>query len=113
MLAILIKRSCADTAQLATRQGRLNHIASTNCSLGCTSTYDGVQLIDEDDCIGCLTQLFQDGFDALLELPPEHRSGHHAANIQRNDALVAQPRRNIALLNAAGKPFNNGSLTNA
>src|SRR5882724_2050835 len=78
MLAILIESGCSNTAQLATRKSRFDHISSSHSPFSSTSTYDGMQFVDKDDHIWSLTQLFENRLDALLKLSAKHRPGHHA-----------------------------------
>src|SRR5579863_7193789 len=113
MLAILIKGGGSYAVQFATRQSRFQHIAGTDRTFGSTRSYHGMQFVNEDDDIGRLAQLFQNGFDALLELATEHGTGNHATDIQRDDALAAQSCGNIALVDTTGKPFNNRGLADA
>src|SRR5204863_7502028 len=88
MFAVLVQGGCADTTQLTTRQGWLDHISRTNGTLGSTSTNNGMELVDEDDDIRIFTQLFEDRFDALLKLATEHRASDHTTNIQRYNTLA-------------------------
>ena len=49
MFAVLIDSGCANHLDLTAAQGWFEHIAGIDTPGGCTCTYDGVQLIDEED----------------------------------------------------------------
>src|SRR5205085_634609 len=113
MLAVLVQRGRADTAQFATCQGRLQHIGRANRALSPARANDGMQLVYENDDILGLAQLFEYGFDALLKLSAEHRAGYHAADVQRDNTLAVQIGRDIAIVDTARQSFDDGCLTNA
>src|SRR4051794_1091694 len=49
LLAVLVERRCADGAQFAAREHRLEKVACTDGALGGARTDDRVQLVDEED----------------------------------------------------------------
>ena len=71
-------------------------LAAVHGALGRAGAHDGVQLVDEQDDVAALLHLIQGVLDALLELAAALCSGHHAAQVQRQDALVEQLLGHIA-----------------
>jgi hypothetical protein len=67
-LAIFRRRGCADALNLAPRQSRLEDVGCVQRTLRRARAHQGVQLIDEDDRVLVLHQLFHDGLEPLLEL---------------------------------------------
>ena len=113
MFSIFVQRRGANAVQFTASQRRLDHIASTNRTFSSARTNYRVHFIDKDDDIVVLAQFFKNTLDALLKLTTEHGAGNHTANIQRNDTLTAQRRRNIALVNTTGQTLDDCRLTNA
>ncbi len=62
-----------------------------------------MQLVDEDDRVLRLHQLFHNGLQALLELPAVFGARDDQRQIERQDALIGQKRGNIAVRNALGQ----------
>src|ERR1700681_4516852 len=102
MLSILIQRSGTDTAQFATCQCRLDHIASPDRTFSSSSTNNGMQLVDKDDDLGSLAQFLKNRLDTLLKLPTEHRTGNHTTDVQRNNAFATQVGWNRPIIDTAG-----------
>ncbi len=113
VLAIFVQGRRANRAQLATRQRWLQQIGRANRALGVARADDGMQLVDEQDHIGILSDLFEHLLDALLKLAAEHRASDHTAHTDRDDARVAQGRGHIALGDPAGDALDDGGLANA
>ena len=73
-----------------------------------------MQLIDEEDDLAVgLVNFFQDGFEAFFELAAELRAGEHRTEIERDDALVAQDLRHVALEDTASEAFDDSCLADA
>ena len=72
-----------------------------------------MQLIDEDDGVLILHQLLHDGFEPLFELAAILGAGHDQRKIERQNALVGQERRHVALGDLLRQTFHNGGLAHA
>ena len=114
VLAILIEGGCADSAQLAARQRRLEHVRSIDSTFGCARTHQGVQFVDEQDDLPVrLFNILEHCFQAVFELPTILSAGQHGAEVERDHSLVAQQFRHIAGENAPRQSFHDGRLANA
>ena len=58
VLAILVERGCADGAQLAARQRRLQHVGGVNRAFRRAGSHQRVQLVDEQDDLALATARF-------------------------------------------------------
>ena len=65
-------------------------------------------LIDEDDDVGVVLKLSDDGTQTLLELSAVFCSCYNRCHVECDDALVEQYARSLALHNALCKPLYNG-----
>ena len=114
VLPILVERGRADHAQLAARQHRLDHVAGIHRAFGRARADDRVELVDERDHLALgVGDLLQDRLQPILELAAVLRAGDHRANVERDQALVAQTLRHVSLDDPAGKPFDDGGLADA
>ena len=114
VLAVLVERGGADHAQLAARQHRLDHVAGVDRALGAARADDRVQLVDErDDLAVAVGDLLEDGLHPVLELAAVLRARDHRADVERDQALVAQPLGHVALDDAAGETLGDGGLAHA
>ncbi len=83
VFAILIQRSCANGPQLATRQGRLEHVAGIDGALGSARAHNRVQLIDKKHYLAVrFLNLFQHRLEPVLELAAIFRASQHRAQVQ-------------------------------
>ena len=100
VLTELVERSCADALNLATRQCGLKHVRRVKRSARATGTYDGVQLVDEQNHVGALLELGENGLHPLLKLAAVLRAGHERGDVEAHHALVEQHTAHLALHNA-------------
>jgi hypothetical protein len=111
VLAVLIERGGTDQPQLAPGEHRLDHVAGVDRALGAAGADDRVELVDEaDDLALGVGDLLEHGLEALLELAPVLRAGDHRADVERDDALVAQALGHVALDDAARETLDDGGL---
>ena len=98
----------------AAGQGRLEHVARRNRTLGRPGPHDRVQLVDkEDDPALAGRHLPQHRLEALLELAAELGAGQELADVKGHDAGVAHRGGAVAVDDAKGQPFGNGGLAHA
>ena len=112
-LAILARRGGADALDLAARKRRLQNIGGVERAFGRSRAHQRVQLIDEDDGVLILHQLLHDGLEALFKLAAVLGAGHDERKIERQNALVGQERRHVALGDALRQAFDDGGLAHA
>src|SRR5262249_10622673 len=112
-LAIFARRGCADALDLSARKRGLQDVGGVERALGRAGAHQRVQLIDEDDAVLVLHQLFHDGLHALFKLSSILGARHDQGKIQPKDALSPQERRDIAVGNALGQAFHDGRLAHA
>ena len=106
-------RGGADALDFAARKGRLQDVGGVQRPFGRTRAHQGVQLVDEDDGVLVLHQLLHDGLEPLFELAAVLGAGHDQRKVQRQDALVGQERRHVALGDALRQAFHDGGLAHA
>ena len=67
----------------------------------------------QDDLPFGLLHFRKHGLQALFKLTAIFGSGNERAHIQRDELLVFQPFRHIALDDAVGQPFHDGGLAHS
>ena len=111
VLAILVERGGADAVQLAARERRLQQVAGIHRAFGLAGADDGVQLVDEqDDAPAFGLNLREHGLQALLELAAIFGAGDQGAHVERQQLLVLEAFRDVALDDALGQTFGNCRL---
>src|SRR5664279_6584014 len=114
VFAIFVQRGRANGAQLAARQGGLQHVGSVNRTFGGAGAHQRMQLINEQDDLPLrLLNLFQYRLQAIFEFAAILSAGQHRAQIERYHALVLQLLRNVARYDALRQTFNDRGLTHA
>ena len=111
VLAELVEGGGPDEAQLAARQHGLDHVAGVDRALGAARADDRVQLVDEgDDLAVAVGDLLEDRLHALLELAAILRTCDHRADVERDQALVAQALRHVAFDDAPCESLDDRGL---
>ena len=115
VLAVLVERGRPDQPQLTAGQHRLDHVAGVHRRLaGGAGADDGVQLVDErDDLPRGVLDLVEDGLEAFLELTAVLGAGHHRAQVERDDGLVAQALGHVTGHDALRQALDDGGLAHA
>ena len=113
VLAVLGGRRRADAADLAARQRRLQDVRRVERAFGRAGADQRVQLVDEDDDVRVVGQLLHDRLEALFELTAVLRAGDDQRDVEREDALVRQEVRHVAVDDLLGQPFDDGGLADA
>ena len=112
--AILIKRSGANGAQLATTERRLEQLPGAWASRVGAGADDGVDLINEqnDPAVGG-AHFANDCFESLFKLALKLCTGEQLSNIKSDDLDVLHLFGAIAVDNSLREPFHYCGLTNA
>ena len=111
VLAVLADGRRADRAQVAAREGGLEHVAGVHRALGRPRADERVQLVDEEDDLAVrLLDLLEDRLEALLEFAAVLRAGEHRAEVERDDTLVLQRLGNVARDDAAREALDDRRL---
>ncbi len=111
VLAVLVERRRPDEPELAARQHGLDHVAGVHRPFGPARADDGVELVDErDDLAVGVGDLLEHRLEALFELAPVLRPGHHGREVERHHTFVAQPLGHVALDDAVGEALHDGGL---
>ena len=114
VLAVLVERRRADGAQLAAREHRLQQVGGVDGALRGARADDRVQLVEEQhDLAAGVLDLLEDGLQALLELAAILRAGEQRADVQRDDAPVAQRLGDVAGDDALGEALDDRGLADA
>ena len=114
VLAVLVERGRADEPQLAAREHRLDHVAGVDRAFGAARADERVQLVDErDDLALGIGDLLEHRLEPLLELAAVLRAGDHRADVERDDALVAQTLGHVALDDAPREALDDRGLPDA
>ncbi len=112
--AVFLEGGRADAAQLARGQRRLDQVGRIH---GATRRRagpdDGVDLVDEQHRVGDLLQRSDHALQALLEITAVLGAGNQRAQVQRVDHRIGQYFRHLAVDDALGQAFGNGSLAHA
>ena len=114
VLLVFVERGGADGPQLATRQRRLEQVAGIHRSFGLARADDGMQFVDEEDDLSvALRDFFDDGFEAILKFAAELRAGDQCPHVQRDDPLVFEHGRHVAIEHADRQAFDDRGFTHA
>src|SRR6185437_5530577 len=112
VLAILVQGGCANGAQLAACQRRLQHVGSINGAFGGASADQRVQFVNkENDLALRVFDFLEHCFQAIFKFTAILRACQHGSEVERYDAFVLQDFRNVAGNNALGQTFHDGSLS--
>ena len=107
------RRGGADALNFAAGKRGLQNVGGIERTFGGTGAHQSMQLVDEDDGVLILHQLLHDGFQPLFKLPAILGARHDERKIEREDALVGEERRHVALRNLLGEAFDDSGLTDA
>ena len=114
VLAVLIQRGRADAVQLAARERGLEHVGRVHRALGAAGADQVVQLVDEqDDVARGGGDLGEHRLEPLLELAAVLGAGDQRAEIEREQALVLQALRHVAVHDAQRQALDDRGLADA
>ena len=114
VLAIFVQRGRADAMQFAARQRGLQQIGRIHRAVGLAGADQRVHLVDEQDD-GALGRgdFLQHGFQPLLELAAVFRARDQRAHIERQQFLVLEALRHVAIENPQREAFDDRGLADA
>ncbi len=111
IFAILIQGGGADAVQLTASQRGLEHIARIHRAFGLARTHHGMQFIyKQDDLPLLLGQITQQRLQPLFKLAAEFGPGNQRSQIQREQPLVLDPLRHLAVYDTLGQTLHDGGL---
>ena len=114
VLAVLVERRRADAMQLAAGQRRLQHVGGVHRPFRLARTHQRVQLVDEEDDVAlAVADLLEEGLEPLLELAAILGTGHEGAEVERQEAPVAERLGHVAIDDALRQAFGDGGLADA
>ena len=114
VLAVLVERGRADAVQLAAGQHRFEQVAGVHRAFGLAGPDDRVQFVDEQNDLALgLSDLFQDGFQALFKLATVFGPGDQRTHVQGDHALALQPFRHVILDDPLCQALDDRSLAHA
>ena len=114
VLAVFRERRRADAAQIAARQRRFQHVGRVDRAFGRARAHQRMQFIDEANQLAVgIRDFLQDGLETVLEFAPELGPGDHGTEIERQQPLIDQLFRHVALDDPVSEPFHNSRLTDA
>ena len=114
IFAIFVERGGADAMQLAARQRRLEQVRGIHRAVGLAGADDGMHLVDEKNVgAGRRRHLVQHRLEPLLELAAILCAGHHGAEIERQQFLVEQAFRHVAIDDAQRQALDDRGLADA
>src|SRR5262249_49017053 len=113
VLAILGRHRRADAADLAAAQRRLEDVRGVERPFRRPRADQRVQLVDEDDDVGVVGQLFHDRLEALFELTSVLRAGDDERDVERENPFVGEEVRHVAVDDLLRQPFDDRRLADA
>ncbi|OQB37319.1 MAG: hypothetical protein BWY06_02423 [Candidatus Latescibacteria bacterium ADurb.Bin168] len=114
VLAVLVKRRRAHTAEDAAGQRGFEHVPGIHRAFRSSCPHNRVQLVDEEnDLTFRRFNFLEHRFEAFLKLAPEFRSGDHGTKVQRNHPASLEGVGDLAGDNALRKPFHNSRFPHA
>ncbi len=112
-LAVFAGSGGADALDLAAGERRLEDVGGVERTFRRSGADQGMQLIDEDDGVLVLHQLFHDGLEALFELAAILGAGDDQGKIEGEDALFGEERGHLAVGDALRQPLDDRGLAHA
>src|SRR5438105_2935205 len=113
VLAILSRRRRADASNLAAAQRRLQDVRGVERAFRRSGADQRVQLVDEHDDVRVVGQLLHDRLEALFELTAVLRAGDDERDVEREDPLVGQEMRYVAVDDLLREPLDDCRLAYA
>src|SRR5262245_239053 len=100
------RRRCADALNLAARQGWLKNVGRVQGALGGAGSNRCMQLIYKYNVVRVLAQLSHDRLEPFFELASVLGARHYEGEVQRQDPLFSEERRDLAGDHSLGQAFD-------
>src|SRR5215213_139280 len=113
VFAVLVERRGADRLQLAAGEGRLQDRGGVDRALGGAGADQVVELVDEEDDVAALGDLFHHLLEALLELAAVLGAGDQRGQVEGVDLLVLEQLRHLAFVDTRREALDDGRLADA
>ena len=114
VLLVFVEGGRADAVQLAAGERRLEQVRGVHGPVGLSGPHQRVHLVDEqDDAAIRRGNLLQHGLEPFFELAAIFRAGNQRTHVERQQLLVVQALRHVAVDDALGQTFDDGSLADA
>ena len=114
MLAIFVERGRANAVQLAARQRGLQEVRRIHRAIRLARADERMHLVDEqDDAALGRRHLVENGLQPLLEFAAIFRAGDQRAHIEREQLLVLQRFRHVAVDDAQREALDDRRLADA
>src|SRR5207302_936535 len=110
-LPVFARGRCTNALNLPARQRGLQDVGGIERSFCGTSPNQRVQLVDEDDGVLRLHQFLHDGLQSFFELAAVLGTGDDQREIESQNSLIGQERRNFAVGNTLGQTLYNCGLS--
>ena len=113
VLSVLIKSSCTNDLDLATRQGRLQNVRRIHGTFRIARTNQIVDLVNNQNNVSALLDLTDQTLHAAFKLASKLGTCYQSSQIQKEDFLITQLVGNIAGCDPLSKTFCNSGFTDA
>ncbi len=114
MLAIFVQRGGADAMQFAARQRGFQQVGRIHRAVGLAGADQRVHLVDEqDDAALGRGDFLQHGFQPLLEFAAVFRARDQRAEIERQQLLVLEAFRHVAIEDPQRQALDDRGLADA
>ena len=114
VLAVFVERGGADAMQFAARQRGLQQVGRVHRAVGLAGADQRVHLVDEqDDGAFGRGDFLQHGLQPLLELAAVFRARNQRAHVERQQLLVLQAFRHVAVEDAQRQTLDDRGLADA
>ena len=110
---VLGRRRRADAADFAARQRGLEDVRRVERSFSRPGPDQRVELVDEHDDVRVLGQLLHDRLEALFELTAVLGAGDDQRDVEREEPLVGEEMRHVAVHDLLRQPLDDGGLADA
>jgi hypothetical protein len=112
VLAVLVECGGTDALQFATSQSRFQNVRGIDRTLCGTGTNECMYLVDEDDSVAAVANLFDNLLEAFLELTAILCTRNQRTDVERQQTFIREGLWHFARNKALCKSFDDGSFTN-
>ena len=114
VLLVFVERGRADAVQFAARQRRLEQVGGVHGAFRLAGADQRMHLVDEqDDAAVRGRHLLQHRLEPLLEFAAIFRAGDQRAHVEREQLLVVEAFRHVAIDDAQRQTFDDRGLADA